>query len=48
MLDTALCYFTGFVAICFGDKANKHSLQSQENQAKEVVREKSPAWGFDD
>lgn len=48
MLDTALCYFTGFVAICFGDKANKHSLQSQENQVKEVARGKSPAWGIDD
>ena len=48
MLDTALCYFTGFVAICFGDKANKHSLQSQENQVKEVVRGKSPGWGIDD
>ena len=44
MLDTALCYFTGFIAICFGDKANKYSRESQESQVRIATKKETAAW----
>ena len=48
MLDTALLYFTGFVAIVFGDEAENYSRQSQQNQVESAVKRKSAAWGIDE